>query len=322
MGNLSGRKRGRALSGLVTAAIATALVGTASATASADVPAGPSAAKAHQRAESAPKHAPQKAAKPRSGLLRSAAADDKGTAAAPQFDLYAADRDGLVYLYMANGHGGFKDAWFLDSGWQNFTEATQVDHDRNGESDGWYVRHADGQLEYTGEAGNKMIGSGWNAYDRIFSPGDLGGAGESDLLARDKSGVMWIYLARPDGTLTDRYRVGPGWDQYTDITGRGDLNGDGKADIVAKDRNGDLWFYKGTGDYKDPFESRVKVGGGWNMFDKLVGVGDLDHDGRSDMLARDKSGVLWLYKGNGNQSDPFENRTKIGPGWGKFNLMF
>ncbi|MFC4511969.1 FG-GAP repeat domain-containing protein [Streptomyces ehimensis] len=308
------------LSGLVTAAIATALVGAASATASADGPAGTPTAKALPCTKEALKHAEN--SRLRAGLLRAAAADESGTAAAPHFDLYAADRDGLLCLYMANGNGGFKDAWFLDSDWQAFTEATQVDHDRNGESDGWYVRNVDGQLEYTGEAGNKMIGGGWNTYDRIFSPGDLGGAGESDLLARDKSGVMWIYLARPDGTLTDRYRVGPGWDQYTDITGRGDLNGDGKADIVAKDRNGDLWFYKGTGDYKDPFESRVKVGGGWNMFDKLVGIGDLDHDGRSDMLARDKSGVLWLYKGNGNATDPFDNRTKIGPGWDKFSLMF
>ncbi|MEU7134156.1 VCBS repeat-containing protein [Streptomyces sp. NPDC046261] len=311
MGILSGRTRGRVLSGLATTAIAVALAGTTTGTAAADSPAGGPAAKALEKGAALQ-------AAPRSAL-RSAA---NGTADAPRFPLIAADDLGLVYKYESNGHGGFGDDWFLDGGWDNFTEATQVDHDRNGASDGWYVRHRDGQLEYTGDAGNKMLGGGWNIYTRFLSPGDLGGASESDLIAVDKSGVMWVYLAHPDGTLSDRFRVGRGWDQYTDLAGRGDLNGDGKADIVAKDKSGVLWFYKGTGDYKDPFESRVRVGGGWDAYNKLVSVGDMDADGRSDMLARDKSGVLWFYKGNGNATDPFDNRSKIGRGWDKYVLMF
>ncbi|MEU5050422.1 VCBS repeat-containing protein [Streptomyces sp. NPDC021096] len=166
-----------------------------------------------------------------------------------------------------------------------------------------------------------MIGPGWDVYNRVLCPGDLGASIQSDLLARDKSGVLWLYPARPDATLEDPYRVGPGWDQYTDITGKGDLNGDGKADIVAKDRDGGLWLYKGTGNSTSPFTDRVKVGGGWNQYDKLVSTGDVDKDGRSDLLARDKSGVLWLYKGNGNATDPFGNRTKIGGGWDQYRMM-
>ncbi|GHC53839.1 FG-GAP repeat domain-containing protein [Streptomyces cinnamoneus] len=281
----SGRKHGRALSRLAVAAIAAALVGTTAGTASA---------------------AP--------------------TAAAPHFPLMATKASGELYEYQPDGRGAFGDRKLVDNEWTDITAATQTDQDQNGEAEHVYVRASDGSLIYGPTVDEQqeavVIGGGWNIYDRIFSPGNLAGSSEPDLLARDKSGVLYIYTARADGTLYDRYRVGPGWDIYTDIAGRGDLNGDGKTDMVAKDKSGVLWFYKGTGNLHDPFASRVKVGGGWDIYNTLVSSGDMDNDGRSDMLARDKSGVLWFYKGNGNQNDPFNNRVRIGGGWDQYNNLF
>ncbi|GHC53824.1 FG-GAP repeat domain-containing protein [Streptomyces cinnamoneus] len=310
MAPFPGRTRGRALSRLVTAATAAALVGTTATTAAADGPA-PATADVSVVPPAAP---PAAAASSR--------------AASPVFPLMAVGGTSL-YQYWPDGHGGFADRKVASDKWRGITATVQVDHDRNGLPDGHYYRTADGTLRYT-HAGTTpdapvvrdRIGGGWNIYDLIASPGNLGGAGQADLLARDTSGVLWIYLAREDGTLSDRYRVGRGWDVYTDIAGRGDLNGDGKPDIVAKDKSGVLWFYKGTGDHKDPFESRVKVGPGWDAYNVLTSSGDVNIDGRSDLLARDKSGVLWLYKGNGNATDPFENRVRIGGGWGQYTSMF
>ncbi|MCC3778745.1 FG-GAP-like repeat-containing protein [Streptomyces sp. UNOB3_S3] len=298
MALLSGRKRGRALSRLATTAIAVTLLGATA------------------------------------GTLAQAQAAPQPSAAAPVFGLFATKATGEVYTYEPNGRGGFGDRELLaDTDSRNVTASVQVDHNRNGLTDGLYFRAVDGTLGYSvvpetdeeaakPEQEPKRIGGGWNIYDRLLSPGNLGGSTESDLLARDKSGVLWIYTARQDGTLGDRVRVGAGWDQFTDIVGRGDLNGDGKADIVAKDKNGVLWFYKGTGNTSDPFAGRVKVGSGWNTYDTLFSTGDLDGDGRSDMLARDKTGVLWFYKGNGNQTDPFAGRVRIGGGWGQYNNFF
>ncbi|MEU5050423.1 VCBS repeat-containing protein [Streptomyces sp. NPDC021096] len=283
----SGRKRGRALSRLATAAIAAALVGTTAGTASA---------------------AP--------------------TAAVPSFPLMAAKSSGELYEYQPNGLGGFGDRKLVDNEWTDVTATMQTDQDQNGSADHAYLRLSDGSLGFAdttdqaGESDAVYVGGGWNIYDRLLSPGNLGGTKEPDVLARDKSGVLWIYQGRPDGTLSDRYRVGPGWDMFTDMAGRGDLNGDGKTDIVAKDKAGVLWFYKGTGNYQSPFEGRVKVGSGWNIFNTLVSSGDVNGDGRSDMLARDTAGVLWLYKGNGNATDPFESRVRIGGGWGQYNNFF
>ncbi|MEU1312211.1 VCBS repeat-containing protein [Streptomyces cinnamoneus] len=311
MAPFPGRTRGRALSRLVTAAIAAALVGTAAGTAAADGPA-PAAADVSVAPPTPP-----------------AAAASSSRAASPVFPLMAVGGTSL-YQYWPDGQGGFADRkTVVSEKWRGITATVQVDHNQNGLTDGHYVRTADGTLRFThpgptpdAPVVHDRIGGGWNIYDLIASPGNLGGAGQADLVARDTSGVLWIYMAHADGTLSDRYRVGPGWDVYTDIAGRGDLNGDGKTDIVAKDKNGVLWFYKGTGNAYDPFESRVKVGGGWDAYNLLVSSGDVNLDGRSDLLARDKSGVLWLYRGNGNATDPFDNRVRIGGGWGQYSTMF
>lgn len=51
----------------------------------------------------------------------------------------------------------------------------------------------------------------------------------------------------------------------------------------------------------------------------VVGAGDLNSDGKADLIARDASGVLWLYQGRGDGS--FLARTKIGPGWNMFDSL-
>ncbi|MFF4406275.1 FG-GAP repeat domain-containing protein [Streptomyces sp. NPDC001404] len=309
MTHLPGRKRGRVLSRAVTAAIAATLIGTAAGTASAAPATDPTAAKVAE--SGAPQAAPRATA-------------FSPSASAPSFPLRAVDDIGWVWEYEPNGRGNFKDREWYGWDWDGVSAAVPVDKDQDGRPDGDYLRGYDGKLLFF-PAGNKAkqeIGPGWNTYDRIFSPGDLGGADGADVLARDKSGVLWRYKVRSDNTLTDRVRVGGGWDQFTDIAGLGDLNGDGKPDIVAKDRQGVLWFYKGNGSTKDPFDNRVKVGQGWNTYNTLIATGDVDRDGQSDLLARDRDGVMWLYKGNGNQRDPFENRTRIGGGWDQYRLMF
>ncbi|WP_223184247.1 hypothetical protein [Streptomyces sp. CBMA152] len=67
--------------------------------------------------------------------------------------------------------------------------------------------------------------------------------------------------------------------------------------------------------------ARTKVGGGWGQYTEIAGQSDLNGDGRTDIVARDKVGVLWLYSGNGNATDPFDNRVKIGWGYNSLNLI-
>ncbi|MEW1906604.1 VCBS repeat-containing protein [Streptomyces sp. NPDC086147] len=187
----------------------------------------------------------------------------------------------------------------------------------------YYDRQAGSGSTY---AARVRIGPGWNAYDRIAGAGDLDRDGLTDLLARDKSGILWFYAGT--GRLTDnnrftaRVRVGGGWQAYDRLAGGADLSGDGRADLLARDKSGILWLYKGTGNATVPYATRVRIGGGWQAYDQLVVTGDLTDDGRPDAVARDKAGTLWLYKGTGNATAPFATRTPVGGGWNTYNQLF
>jgi len=166
--------------------------------------------------------------------------------------------------------------------------------------------------DYLKEGENRLVGSGWNAYDRIEATGDIGGDATGDLVARDKSGVLWLYLGKGDGNFATRTRIGGGWDTYDQIAAGSDLTDDGKPDLLATDMSGVLWLYKGTGDWRAPFARRTRVGGGWDTYNQLTATGDIGGTTTGDLVARDKSGVLWLYLGKGGN---FAARTRIGGGW-------
>lgn len=155
------------------------------------------------------------------------------------------------------------------------------------------------------------IGTGWNIFNALTSPGDLTGDGRADLLARETStGSLYLYKSKGNGFFEPRVRIGTGWQKYL-LAGMGDLNGDGKGDLLARDGSGVVWRYPATG--KGTLGTRVKVGWGWTMYDAMVGAGDLNGDGKADLLARDTSGALWSYRGDGKGG--LAARVKVGGGW-------
>ncbi|MGA5067104.1 FG-GAP repeat domain-containing protein [Streptomyces exfoliatus] len=160
------------------------------------------------------------------------------------------------------------------------------------------------------------LGTGWDIYDALLSPGNVAGAAHSDIVARDTNGVLWLHQGT-GRALAPRVRVGGGWQIYNKITGGSDLNGDGRADLVATDKAGDLWLYKGTGNASAPFAPRVKTGHGWGLYNKIVATGDIGGGAAGDLVARDTAGVLWLYLGTGNGT--FAKRTPIGGGWNTYS---
>ncbi|WP_329281736.1 FG-GAP repeat domain-containing protein [Streptomyces sp. NBC_00691] len=166
---------------------------------------------------------------------------------------------------------------------------------------------------------SKLVGPGWNGYDQIEAVGNVAGAPAPDMVARDTSGVLWLYLGKGDGTFAGRTRIGAGWNGYNKITGGSDLNGDGWSDLLATDASGVLWAYQGTGSWSSPFRGRVKVGGGWGAMNQITAVGDIAGTPQGDLLARDTAGVLWLYQGATGSS--FAARVRVGSGWGAYTHL-
>ncbi|MEU5126307.1 FG-GAP repeat domain-containing protein [Streptomyces mobaraensis] len=107
---------------------------------------------------------------------------------------------------------------------------------------------------------------------------------------------------------------------YHGLIAPGDLGGGKEADLVAlgTDRiNVRITNYDGTfaGEH-------VTTGAEWGTYTEIAGRGDLTGDGKTDIVAHDRDGVLWLYKGTGDAQKPFEARTRIGGGWNKYHHLF
>ncbi|MFJ4876336.1 FG-GAP repeat domain-containing protein [Streptomyces sp. NPDC088745] len=305
------RTRGRILSRLTVAALAAALVGTTAGAAQAGEPPQPSF-KERTAELKAVSPAPQQAARGVARAAEQGVRQELYAFAGPQF-----------YWYTPNGKGGYQARDTANNtSWGSLKFLTHTDRDSDGYTDGIWEWHQEGSLYYQDDLGGRRVGGGWQIYNQIFSPGNLGGAAGYDVLARDSDGVLWLYLGYGDGNLTARSKVGGGWGQYTQITGRGDITGDAKADIVARDRSGTLWLYQGTGDRNAPFKARTPVGGGWNTYNTIVGTGDLDFDGVTDLIARDTKGALWRYSGTGNPTTPYNQRVLIGTsGWNIYRIL-
>ncbi|MFI8106068.1 FG-GAP-like repeat-containing protein [Streptomyces sp. NPDC086023] len=227
---------------------------------------------------------------------------------------------GLRFVY-GDGKGAFNGT-ATGSGWPAGIRPVPI-KDMNGDRcNDLLVRNPAGELRrYTPSCGravtpstaNKLIGTGWNQYDVLTSPGDVTGDGRGDLVARNAStGALYLYARNADGVFAARTQVPGAYKGYKRITGAGDLNGDGHGDLVLHDTGNELWRMSGLGGGK--FAAPVKLADNWGTaYNALVGVGDLTGDGRADLIARDTSGVVWRYAGTGKGT--FGSRVRIATGW-------
>ncbi|WND36257.1 FG-GAP-like repeat-containing protein [Streptomyces sp. BB1-1-1] len=147
--------------------------------------------------------------------------------------------------------------------------------------------------------------------------GDLNGDGRADVVSRDRAGRLWF----TPGDTTGRLIGTGGWNAMSALTRHGDFSRDGREDVIAREAStGRLWLYPGTGD--GSLGSRKLIGtGGWNGMREITAFGDLTGDGRSDLIAAEKStGRLYLYPGT--STGTLGSRKLIGTGgWNTMNAL-
>ncbi|MFF1511465.1 FG-GAP-like repeat-containing protein [Streptomyces sp. NPDC058326] len=174
----------------------------------------------------------------------------------------------------------------------------------------------------TGAVSARIAGTGTKfATSSVFVPtGDLNGDRCADVYVRVgdqlrayRPGCGKVLSASSPYTL-----VGSGWGQYDVLTSPGDTNGDGYADLIVRQTStGDMYFYAGTADHR--VKARVKIGSNWKLYKKIAGAGDLNGDGRGDLLGVDAAGVLWRYYGTATGG--VTARVKVGGGWGGYSSL-
>ncbi|MCB5166164.1 VCBS repeat-containing protein [Streptomyces bambusae] len=259
-----------------------------------------------------------------------------GPAVTERYRLVGRKADGELYDYRGTGKASkpFADVELVGSSlnWNQYSALTRLGPVTvQSTGPGAVARTKDGVLWFYRMAGHGgiykdrlRVGAGWNAFNSLTGASDLTGDKKADLLARDTAGTMWLYPGTGVSTAPfgAKVKLGAGWNTYAALAGGVDLTGDGKADLLGRDTAGRLWLYAGTGVAAKPFGARAQVGSGWDIYNQLVAPGDLNADGKADVVARDKAGVLWWYAGTGVAAKPYAARVKVGPGWQAYNLLF
>ncbi|MER5206702.1 VCBS repeat-containing protein [Streptomyces sp. NPDC002825] len=259
---------------------------------------------------------------------RQQSSDTGGWAGIPQFGgsggqpvlgkegVLARDNSGTMFWYGArtNGTLAARDQYGEAGDWAGLNLSHLSSLNADGLSDLAVVYQGHLWVE-----GNDL-GSGWGVFNALVGTGDLTGDGKGDLLARDTSGYLYLYQGNGAGTAVgSRVRIGSGWGAYNRLVGAGDYTGDGRADLIARTSGGDLYLYAGTGVAATPFKARVKIGYGWNTYSKLVAPGDINADGKADLLGITSGGDVYRYLTAG--PGKFAPRVKIGYGYGIYNYV-
>jgi secreted trypsin-like serine protease len=244
-------------------------------------------------------------------------------------DLFVRTSGGTAYEYDSKGTTfAARTSW---NNWSGLNVILQTDLNRDGFQD-FVIRTTGGTIYWkhfvlnaaqtSGSWAKTQLFTGWSTRTSIITPGDVTGDGNPDILSSDTAGALYLYPGKGNGTFGTRVTINAsGWTQYKQVIGHGDFNGDGLNDLLAFGKNNSVYLYKGTGSATKPFAARIQVRTGWT-YTKLVTTGDLGSDGIADVLARDSSGVLWLYKGTGQAtSGIFATRIRIGSNWNQYNVF-
>jgi hypothetical protein len=223
----------------------------------------------------------------------------------PASYLLSQDAAGGLWLHPGDGAGGLKPAAQVGAGWGVMSPVLPVGdfngdgHEdivaRDGAGDLWlYPRDGAG-----GWLARVYIGNSWQGFTWIFSGGDFNKDGAPDVMAVDGRGDLWLYPGNGIGGWLPRVYLGNSWQNFTSLFSLGDFDGDGNDDVGARDPGGSLWMYRGNG-RGGWILPRVEIGTSWQGFVEVSGARDFTGDGEPDVLGRDETGGLSLYKGNGH----------------------
>ncbi len=146
------------------------------------------------------------------------------------------------------------------------------------------------------------VGTGWQQYDLIVSPGnwDEAANGAPDIIARKATdGTLWLFSGDGAGGYKSPKQIATGFGVYTQLIAAGRFTGSSRPDLMAVRNDGELILFPnlGHGILGDP----VPIASGWVRYDAVVGTYNFSGFHRSDLIVRNATnGSLTVFAGNGH----------------------
>jgi len=219
--------------------------------------------------------------------------------------VYVALSDGSSFAATASK---WTSAFDLSHGWTVADYARTVG-DVNGDGkddlvgfglDGVYIALSDGSsfaATATKWTNAFDLSHGWTVKDYVRTVGDVNGDGKADLVG---FGLDGVYVALSSGTdfypiskWTSAFDLSHGWTVQDYVRTVGDMNGDGKDDAVGFGLDGVyVALSSGTDFYPiSKWTSSFDKSHGWTVQDFVRTVGDVNGDGKDDLVGFGLDGV-------------------------------
>jgi hypothetical protein len=225
-------------------------------------------------------------------------------------DMLLRDQGGMLTNRLATAAGGF-DASNVNAQTQtptNWKIAGTGDFNGDGRSDILWRGDQGGLSDWLGRADGGFIVNDAGALTtvhqswRVAGTGDFNGDGRDDILWRMTSGAVSNWLADADGgfTANDAKALNNQISSSWHISAVGDFNGDSRDDVLWRHEDGTMsdWLGRDDGSFQiNDANASIKVSNDW----RIVGTGDFNGDGRSDIVWRSETGGFsnWLGTASG-----------------------